>query len=106
MGSFAWLSTEHLRLAPGFTCKLAAKWAGPDRVVASVGPVAFHLELPPAWKFMMFFMYCNSALLLGLTVLFLLVRMMLLGLLPMKTMSLRLRISLIIALAMVAWNTF
>ena len=50
LGSFAWLSTEHLRLAPGLTCKLAARWAGPYRVVASVGPVAFRLALPPAWK--------------------------------------------------------
>ena len=25
VGSFAWLSTEHLRLAPGLTRKLAAK---------------------------------------------------------------------------------
>ena len=50
VGSFAWLSTEHLQLAPGLAQKLAAKWAGPYRVVVSVGPVAFHLELPPAWK--------------------------------------------------------
>ena len=50
VGSFAWLLTEHLRLAPGLTRKLAAKWAGPYRVVASVGPVAFRLALPPAWK--------------------------------------------------------
>ena len=28
VGSKAWLSTEHLKLAPGLTCKLAAKWAG------------------------------------------------------------------------------
>ena len=50
VGSFAWLSTEHLRLAPGLKHKLDAKWAGPYCVVASVGPVAFLLELPPAWK--------------------------------------------------------
>ena len=50
VGSFAWLSTEHLRLAPGLTHKLAAKWAGPYRMVASVGPVAFRLALPPTWK--------------------------------------------------------
>ena len=50
VGSFAWLSTEHLRLAPGLTRKLAAKWARPYPVVASVGPVAFRLALPPAWK--------------------------------------------------------
>ena len=29
VGSKAWLSTEHLKLAPGLTRKLAAKWAGP-----------------------------------------------------------------------------
>ena len=28
VGSKAWLSTEHLKLAPGLTRKLAAKWAG------------------------------------------------------------------------------
>ena len=50
VGSFAWLSTEHLRLTPGLTRKLAAKWAGPYCVVASVGPVTFRLALPPAWK--------------------------------------------------------
>ena len=33
VGSKAWLSTEHLKLAPGLTCKLAAKWAGPFPVV-------------------------------------------------------------------------
>ena len=53
---------------------------------------------------MMFFTHCNFVLLSGLMVLFLLIRMLLSGLLPMKMMSLRLRISLIIALAMVAWT--
>ena len=33
VGSKAWLSTEHLKLAPGLTHKLAAKWAGPFPVV-------------------------------------------------------------------------
>ena len=28
VGSKGWLSTEHLKLAPGLTRKLAAKWAG------------------------------------------------------------------------------
>ena len=50
VGLFAWFLTKHLRLAPGFTSKLAAKWAGPYCVVVSVGPVVFHLELPPAWR--------------------------------------------------------
>ena len=54
---------------------------------------------------MMFFTLCNFVLLSDMIVLFRLVRMLLSGLLLMKTMSLRLRISLIIALAMVVWNT-
>ena len=33
VSSKAWLSTEHLKLAPGLTRKLAAKWAGPFPVV-------------------------------------------------------------------------
>ena len=33
VGSKTWLSTEHLKLAPGLTRKLAAKWAGPFPVV-------------------------------------------------------------------------
>ena len=33
VGSKAWLSTEHLKLAPCLTHKLAAKWAGPFSVV-------------------------------------------------------------------------
>ena len=33
VGSKAWLSTEHLILAPGLTRKLTAKWAGPFPVV-------------------------------------------------------------------------
>ena len=33
VGSKAWLSTEHLKLAPGLIRKLAAKWAGPFPVV-------------------------------------------------------------------------
>ena len=54
---------------------------------------------------MMFFMFRNFVLLSDLTVLFRLIRMLLSDLLPMKIMSLRLRISLIIALGMVPWNT-
>ena len=48
LGLFAWLSTEHLWLAPGLSRKLAAKWAGPYCVAAFVGSVAFRLVLPPA----------------------------------------------------------
>ena len=40
------LSTEHLKLAPGLSQKLAAKFVGPFCVVAAVGTVSFCLELP------------------------------------------------------------
>ena len=33
MGSFAWLSTAHLRLSAKLSQKLAARWAGPFKVV-------------------------------------------------------------------------
>ena len=54
---------------------------------------------------MVFFMFRNFVLLLDLMVLFQLIRMLLSILLLIKMMSLRLRTSLIIALAMVLWNT-
>ena len=50
-------------------------------------------------------MFRNFVLLSDLTVLFRLVRMLLSAPLPTKMMSLRLRTSLIIALAVVPWNT-
>ena len=34
VGSFAWLSTAHLRLSAKLSWKLAARWAGPFRVVS------------------------------------------------------------------------
>ena len=46
VGRYAWLSTEHLKLAPGLSCKLAAKSVGPFGVTAAVGTVSLHLELP------------------------------------------------------------
>ena len=46
IGGYAWLSTEYLKLAPGLSCKLAAKFLGPFQVVAAVGAVSFYLELP------------------------------------------------------------
>ena len=46
VGGYAWLSTEHLKLAPGLLQKLAAKFVGPFHVVATVGAVSFRLELP------------------------------------------------------------
>ena len=46
VGGYAWLSTEHLKLALGLSGKLAAKFVGPFRVTDAVGTVFFHLELP------------------------------------------------------------
>ena len=46
VGGYAWLSTEHLKLAPGLSLKLAAKFVGLFRVIAAVGAVSFRLELP------------------------------------------------------------
>ena len=46
VGDYAWLSTEHLKLAPGLWRKLAAKFVGPFWAIAAVGVVSFHLELP------------------------------------------------------------
>ena len=46
IGGYAWLLTEHLKLAPGLSQKLAAKFVGPFHVVAAVSAMSFHLELP------------------------------------------------------------
>ena len=46
VGGYAWLSTEHLKLAPGLSRKLAAKFVRPFCVVAAVGAVSFRPELP------------------------------------------------------------
>ena len=46
VGGYAWLSTEHLTLAPGLLRKLAAKFVGLFRVIAAVSAVSFCLELP------------------------------------------------------------
>lgn len=50
VGSFAWLSTEHLALAPGLSRKLADKFVGPFKVMAQVGAVSYRLQLPAEWK--------------------------------------------------------
>ena len=49
VGQFAWLSTTHLHLPVKLSRKLAAKWAGPFKVVQQVGAVSFQLELPAGW---------------------------------------------------------
>ena len=50
VGNLAWLSSEHLTLAPGLSRKLADKFVGPFRVLERVGEVSFKLELPTNWR--------------------------------------------------------
>ena len=45
----AWLSTEHLKIPPPLSCKLAAQYVGPFLVVHAIGPVSFQLQLPEDW---------------------------------------------------------
>ena len=46
VGGYALLLTEHLKLAPGLSQKLTAKFIGPFWVTDAVGAVSFRLELP------------------------------------------------------------
>ena len=46
----AWLSIDYLNLPTNLLWKLSAKFVGPYLVVAVIGPIAFHLEVPPEWK--------------------------------------------------------
>ena len=46
VGGYAWFLTEHLKLAPGLSRKLAAKSVGLFWVIAAVGAVSFHIEFP------------------------------------------------------------
>ena len=36
-----WLSTEHLRIPPPLSRKLAARYVGPFPVIRAIGPVSF-----------------------------------------------------------------
>ncbi len=49
VGDQVWLATKNLPLKLG-TRKLAAIWAGPFRVLAGIGPVAYRLQLPEDWR--------------------------------------------------------
>ena len=49
VGRFAWLSSEHLALAPGLSRKLADKFVGLFEVIEKVGAVSFRLRLPSHW---------------------------------------------------------
>ena len=46
VGGYAWLSTEHLKLVPGLSHKLAEKFIGLFWVFAAVGAMSFRFELP------------------------------------------------------------
>ena len=50
VGGLAWLSSEHLALAPGLSRKLADKFVGPFEVLEQVGEVSFRLKLPSHWR--------------------------------------------------------
>lgn len=50
VGDKAWLHTGNLRLPVKVSRKFAPRYVGPFDVVASVGPVAFRLALPPEYK--------------------------------------------------------
>ena len=43
-----WLKAKHLNL-PYQTVKLAPKHHGPFRITKQISPIAYKLELPPAW---------------------------------------------------------
>ena len=66
VGGYAWLSTEHLKLAPGLSRKLAAKFVGPFCVVAAVGALCpFALSCLASGVYMTCFMPRNSSPLLA-----------------------------------------
>jgi hypothetical protein len=44
-----WLATKHLPLRAG-TRKLASIWTGPFKILDTVGPVAYRLQIPEEWN--------------------------------------------------------
>ena len=48
--SYAWLSTDHLKLPTNLSQKLASRYIGPFKVIEQINPVAFCLLLPDGWK--------------------------------------------------------
>lgn len=50
VGDRAWLHTGNLKLPTKVSRKFAPRYVGPFEVVATVGPVAFRLALPPSYK--------------------------------------------------------
>ena len=97
LNTFAWLLALHVNLLPNGLGHIV--WLH----LWDLSRSAWRCRL--RGRFMMFFTFRNFVLLSVLMVLFHLVRMLLSVLLPMTTINLKLRISLIIALAVVLWNT-
>ena len=44
------LSTRHISVNPHLPSKLRRRWIGPYRVARVISPVAYGLDLPPAWR--------------------------------------------------------
>ena len=44
------LSTRHLRVDQHLPSKLRRRWIGPDNIAKVISPVAYRLDLPPAWR--------------------------------------------------------
>ena len=49
IGEKVWLATKHLPLRAG-TRKLASIWTGPFKILDTVGPVAYRLQIPEEWN--------------------------------------------------------
>ena len=54
VGDWVWLEAKHLALLYA-SAKLAPKHYGPFKIMKEISPVAYQLELPRAWTFMMYF---------------------------------------------------
>ena len=61
VGGYAWLSMEHLKLAPGLSRKLAAKFFGPFRSLMLLALCLSALSCLVSGVFTMFFMHRSSS---------------------------------------------
>ena len=57
--SYAWLSTDHLKLPTNLSQKLASHYVGPFKVIEQINPVAFVFCCLMVGRYMMYFMYHN-----------------------------------------------
>ena len=51
------LSTRHISVSQHLPSKLRRCWIGPYRVARMISPMAYGLDLPPAWRIHLVFMY-------------------------------------------------